>query len=408
MAANAIANLLERDYQPPKLMSMAMQDNTLTAWMPKDEKGYGDTCVVKFIGTNSGGSGTTVAQAEASIVDVGGNTASFSWFLHYTSDSVSNVEALKLANTSGLADLYQTKIKSSMEKHGNVIETMLFGTGDGLLGQIATGGISGNVVTLTNASDAFNFEPGMRITFDDTITGASPRAITGEGPIVLSVDRGVSTATVTFDDLGNVTAEAAGDYLFLKSYVNAGIWPGLQQIIPATVPAAGVLFGGLDRGGGTVDIQTYCGWRYPVAAGQSIVNALTMGLTYGGMFGKGDTVIMSHQKFGELIAELGNKVIFDGFVDSKYAINIAGVKFMGAGRAVTVVPAVKCPNRLVYVLTRDTWKLRSVQSPLISVATQTGKYLDESSADSVKLRWRTLALPVCREPVRNGVIVFAS
>ena len=404
--ASDLVNLLERDYQPKKLTSLALQDAPLSAFLMKDENGGGEKMVVRFWGAESGGSGTTVTEAEAQAYDGDADVASFNWKVHYTADAVDNV-VIEKSQGGGLSivDMLQHKIKSAMRRHGGVIESILFGNSHGLLGRIATGGISSNTITLEDPQTAANFEPGMHLSFGPNIDSSSLR--TGS-TYVTKVDRGALTAKVTVNSLGDVTSEAVLDYIFHKSYTGGAAPPGLQQIIPADVPAASEDFGGLDRS--TKDVVRYAGWRYPVPSGTSVLQGITLALTYGAQFGgKWESVFCGYEKYGQLMAELLAKGIFtpDTFKANDYVVNIHGVKIMGPKGPVMVVPSPKCPAKLMWALQRDTLRLRSVNGPLVKVATRTGRYIDAQSADQIKARWRSIFGVICPEPVANGCIKFA-
>lgn len=398
--ANVVASL-DRYYFPNKLISLALQKAPLTAWMPKDESAKGEFCVIRMHKHNAGGTGRTVAQAQASMKEDGYVRANLDWNLLYTEHTI-GIPAIKRAEGGGgITDILQMGIKTTMQRHGDVIEGLLFGAGHGKLGQVATGGISGNVVTLTNPDDTFNFQPGMECLFDDTADGSSPRA---GSDFVVSVDH--SGGTVTFSNLGAITGEAALDHIFLKSLENGNAPKGLSSIIPDAAPTGGDNFGGLDR---SVAPDELAGWRFTPQSGMTVTESLIRALRHGSKFGgKQDTIFMHEDLYTRLVLEQADRVVYQNMTSEKYGVNFRGVVLQGGDGMVNCLPSYRCPPLRAYALEQESWKLQSVNEPLIAVATKTGKYIDMESDDGIRLRWRSQFHPMCSLPGHNGVVKFAA
>lgn len=394
-----ILDALERHYQPKKLISMALKECPLTAWMPKDEDGSGDKCQMRFYVSQAGGVGSTMTLAKGRQIAPGFKSGTADWKLVRSYWSV-NQAAVNRTKGSSTIELLQEGIKSTMERHGNEIETMLFGTGNGLLGQRAS--ISSNTVTLTNPGEAFNFQIGQEVVADDTVDGSSLRV---GSTTVASVDYSANKVVLT--DASAITSFANADYLFLKDYQNAGAPAGLQKIIPSAAPSSsGDYLTGLDR---SVMPDMLAGFRYTGISGDTLTEQIIKFLQHGSKFGANpDTLFISTDRQTQLILEQKAMGVYEetSMSSKEYSINFVGVKFRGPKGPVNVFDSAKCPDTLGWALTREAWKLQSVQEPLIAVATKTGKYIDAEVEDDIVAKWRSQWQVECKWPVKNGCLTI--
>lgn len=391
-----IADILSRDYHPKKLISLALQKAPLTTYFPKTENGQGDLAIMRYHAWNAGGSGSTVAQAIATETPDGYKKASFDWRLHYTSYALGNPAIKRSQGSDQLVDVLQMGMKTTMARHGLNIETFLFGEGNGKLGQRAS--ISGNVITLVNPNDAWNFQVGQELVADDTNDGSSPRV---GSTTVTTVNK--SGGKVTVLNAAAIAAFADSDYLFLKTQIGATA-PGLAAIIPPTAPTAGDSFGGLDR---SIAPDELAGWRYTGTPGtrqtETLITALSVGSNFGG---KADTVVMSTSRLNTLILEQQDKVVYGEMKDEEFKVSRRTVVIQGPDGLVHCLGSPKCPDAYAWPLERETWNLNSVGEPLISNALRTGKVIDSETADDIRLRWRSQYALLCSLPGHNGCITW--
>ena len=398
--ATDVVAFYERVYTPKKIMSLALKDAPLTAYLPKDTSGSGENVTVRLLDKEMGGVGTTLSAAITAEKDPGAKKVILDYKKFYTSTSLTN-DAIELSEGNAITNMLKLAVESSMRNHGDQLESSLWGPVSGYIGRIATGGISGNVVTLTNANDCFNFEPDDIIIFDDTITGASPRA---GSAVVASVQ--YDAGTVTFVDLGTVTSEAAGDYLFKSTFENGAGPIGIQSWIPVTAPTAGDAFGtgSLDR---SLNPTRLAGWRYSASAGMSVKTAIIRGLSYGKNFGgRADTIFMSTDRMADLVLELGNQVVYDSMGSKEFQVNFRTVKFVGPQGDIQAVVAPKCPNNSMWALERSSWSIKSV-GELVRNPIRNNKVIDSELEDGVRLRWKTFYALTCHLPGHNGVITVS-
>jgi len=403
-ATSVVQNLLERDYQPKTLQSLAMQKNALLAFLPKSTNGGGLNCAVRYWYAEAGGVGPTVATAQAEAVNATGGSklATFDWKLVYSSMPVSNVDiALSTSGGLSIADWLPWKMKSKMEAHGQEIETHLFGGGNGMIGRVSSGYSSGNVITLTNPSDAHKFRVGMIIQTDNDIAGASPDSNT---TFVTAVDKKATSATITVDDATDITTISANDYIFHTGFLNGVAPPGLSAHLPTTAPVVGGGddFGGMDRSVAPVELA---GWRFATDSGEEKIDGIIRALTYGSQFGNPEGLFVSFQDYGELLVGLNDKTVYnDKMTSDEFKVQIAGVR-IAASSGTLIMPSIKCPVGTAYALTRNTWELRSV-GPLIAQTFRNGSSLDSSTADEIEVRHRSIYELICKSPKDNGVITF--
>jgi hypothetical protein len=393
-----ILDMLERDYKPNKLISLALQNAPLTAWLPKSEEGQGEICVMRFHTSFAGGSGANVTDAIAAEVADGYQKALVDWKLLYTASSMTNPAIQRSKGSKQLVDAWQQAIKGSMARHGNELETLMFGAGYGILGRRASA--STNVITLTLPGEAFNFQKGQVVGASANADGSSPRTGTTS---VASID--YSNNKITLVSAAGITSFADNDYFFVKGVVGTTAVPGgLARLFPPVAPTAGDNFGGLDR---STAPEQLAGWRYTGIAGDQVTEQIIKGLQFGSKFdGKPDTVFISVEKMTTLILEQANRVEYTSMKSEKYNVNFRGVVLQGPNGEVTVMSSAKCPDANGWALERDSLKLESVQEPLIAVATRTGKYIDSELNDLVRLRWRSQFQLECSLPGHNGVFNF--
>lgn len=391
-----VIDILSRDYHPKKLISLALQKAPLTSYFPKSENGQGEIAVMRYHAWNAGGSGATVPQAIATETNDGYKKATFDWRLHYTSYALGNPAIKRSQGSEQLVDVLQMGMKSTMARHGNNLETFLFGEGNGKLGQRAS--ISGNVITLVNPNDAWNFQVGQELIADDTNDGSSPRV---GSTTVTTVNK--SAGKVTVANAAAITAFADSDFLFLKTQIGATA-PGLAAIIPPVAPTAGDNFGGLDR---SVAPDELAGWRFSGTSGARQTETLISALSYGSNFGgKQDTVFMSTSRLNTLILEQVDKVVYGEMKDEEFKISRRTVVIQGPDGLVHCVGSPKCPDAYAWALERETWNLNSVGEPLISNALRTGKLVDSETDDNVRFRWRSQYALLQSLPGHNGCITW--
>ncbi len=392
-----LAAFTEVAYTPGTIKSLALKDAPLTAFLPKVPSG-GKNVTTRLLLREAGGQAPTLTAAIAAELDPAATDIVQNWKKFYTSFSLEN-DAIEQSEKNAIVQSLKLMYESTLRNHGDKLETCLWGNGSGAIGRIATGGISTHVLTLTNPSDCFNFEVGMTCVFDDTATGASLRS--GEA-VVASIQ--YSAGTVTFDDMGDVTGEAAGDYIFQKGFENAAGPVGIRAWL-TDVASSGDAFGV-----GSFDRYPYgeraSGWKYPASAGMSNREAIIKGLAYGKNFGgRPEVVFGSTSRVASLVTEMNNNAQWDGMASSELKLNFRGVKLLGPQGDILVVAATKCPDDTWFALTKNTWELHTL-GELIRNPVRGGKFIDAEALDGVVGRWKSSYVLSCHMPGHNGRITM--
>lgn len=406
-----IGDWLERNYQPGKLGNEAFKDAPLTAWLPHDEDAGGEMLVLRWEYGLPFGQGANYTQAKAR-ADLSGLKAAKAMLDYYPWYSVATVDNLAIERAAGgnlaAVEVLQRTIKREMEGHGDTLETFMFSDGYPTLGPI--GNISGSTFTV-NQEDIEKWEVDMEFVLAPSrTTGATDNS--GASLIVTKVDRNPSSLLITCNAgiTATIAAAANGHFAFIKTSrddtatIQTAL--GIAAFIPTTVSGSDAFgSGSLNR---SVDPYRLAGMRFTIAAGVSVqqglvdlyVQARKYKLNPDGMW-------CSYERWGKLIAEMGNNVRYINVENKKYGINISGVRLFTAQGEVAVFPSPKCPDANVWLLKRNTWRVYSVNGALIRPATRYQKALDSSTGDSVELRWRSFHQLGCLDPRQNGVGIFS-
>jgi len=404
-----IADWLERNYQPPKLGNTAFKDAPLTAWLPHDENAGGEVVVLRWRYGMSQGVGATYTQAKAR-ADLSGLKPAKVHVDYEPFYSVATVENLAIERAAGgnlsATNVLQRSINDAMEAHGDHLETFLFSDGWPALGQI--GAISGSTITLKDGSDIEKWEVDLEIVLAENRTTGNLRN-GGASLVVSKVDRDTNVITFTAGVVATIAAAAVNDFCFIKSTRNddasRACLIGILGYIPESV-ASNDAFGDTSFNR-SVDPFRLAGARLKISAGTSTTQGLIDFFVRCAKYKiKPDALWVSFERWGDLIKEQGSNVRYVDIENKKYGITITGVRLFTPKGEVPVIASSKCPNKYVWGLTRKSWKLFSVNGPLIRPATRYQKALDSSSGDSVELRYRSFAQLGCLEPHQNAIGYF--
>lgn len=303
-----------------------------------------------------------------------------------------------------------TEIDGVMEAVTQKLESDLFRSGTGSVGQISAGStVSTATITLANVNDVVNFEVGMTLAASAT-DGAANR--TGQ-EVVAGVNRNTGTLTSTSVAWNTViTALAAGDFLMRQGDLNLA-FTGLSAWIPATDPSA-TLFFGVDR---TADLTRLGGLRYDASTtGESMEEALIeIQGRIGREGGKPDTILMNNVDFRRLIKSTGSRVQYPRSTGKRMAkgssgdiasISFQSLELQGDYGVMDVIPAPKCPQGRAYCLTMDTWELCSI-GEIPKILMRDGLRIQrQATSDGYEVRIGGYGNAVCAQPGRNGVVLL--
>lgn len=209
------------------------------------------------------------------------------------------------ADKGAFYDLLTTRTDRILAELGDSFAFDLFRAGTGARGVVAAGGISGDVVTLTNANDVRNFKKGMTVIADNAANGLSPR--TGS-TTVAAIDP--AAGTITLASVAAITGTlTAGDYLFRKGDPGTCM-EGMESCTPLTAPVyLSDSFRGVDRG---ADVEGLSGVRIDDTS-SSIVTNLGLMAVRANMRGKKlKKGVLNPINFWTVSQLLGAKVQYEG------------------------------------------------------------------------------------------------
>ena len=432
-SANQIAALKEL-YTDDKeyLKDLVYKENPFLALVPKNESpdGFaGKYIPVPLEYGNPQGRSHTFADAQSQQTA----TSLVSFFVYVIQDyqlvTISNLlmEQTK-SNAGAFVDAAKLQMDGGFRNITNNIAFELFGSGTATRGVSAASssqsGANPNVVTLplTNAQQIVAFEVGMLIVASATDGGApstdavqvtsvdrASGIVTGNGVVISSganqasmsgnwaIGSGLAYLSVN-GDLPSAGASNTGSFLALS---------GLSAWIPVTSPASNDNFWGVNR---SADPTRLAGLRYN-ASSQTIEEGLTNALAFlNREGGKPDLAIMDFASYAALVNALGAKVQYVQVNHDEVEVAFEGITFQSAYGRVTVLADRSCQPQTCYLLTMNTWKLRSLgKVPHILTYGMEGlEGLRVGNADALEIRIGYYGNLICSAPGFNCVVQLSA
>lgn len=404
---------------------MCYKENPFLALVPKNESP--DGFAGKYIpvpleyGTPQGRSHTfTNAQNQQT------PTSLVSYFVFVIEDyqlvTITNLlmEQTK-TNAGAFVDAAKLQLDGGFRNITNNIAFELFGDGTATRGTSAatssqTGGTPNTVtLPLTNAQQIVAFEQGMLLVASATPGGvpstdtvmitAVDRAngiVTGTGSATaMSANWAIGTGAAALSILGDLPSTGAastGSFLALS---------GLAAWIPVASPASNDNFWGVNR---SADPTRLAGCRFN-ATSYTIEEGLTKALAFlNREGGKPDLAIMDFESYSSLVNALGAKVQYVQVNHDEVEVAFEGITFQSAYGRVTVLADRSCPPTTCYLLTMNTWKLRSLgKVPHILTYGMEGlEGLRVGNADALEIRIGYYGNLICSAPGWNCVVSLSS
>jgi hypothetical protein len=325
-------------------------------------------------------------------------------------------------NAGAFVDAAKLQMDGGFRNITNNIAFELFGSGTATRGASAatstqTGGVavSGTVLPLTNAQQIVAFEVGMLLVASAT-DGGAPSTDT---VIVTAVDRanGIVTGTASAatlsanwaigtgiayltisGDLPATGASTTGSYLALS---------GLAAWLPITTPSSTDSFWGVNR---SADPTRLAGCRFNAQA-YTIEEGMTSALAFlNREGGKPDLCVMDFASYASLVNALGAKVQYVQVNHDEVEVAFEGITFQSAYGRVTVLADRSCPPQTAYLLTMNTFKLRSLgKVPHILTYGMEGlEGLRVGNADALEIRIGYYGNLICSAPGWNCVVQLSA
>jgi hypothetical protein len=325
-------------------------------------------------------------------------------------------------NAGAFVDAAKLQMDGGFRNITNNIAFELFGSGTATRGIAAatstqTGGVAvgGVVLPLTNAQQIVAFEVGMLLVASAT-DGGAPSADT---VLITAVDRanGIVTGTASAATLSANWAIGTGiAYLSISGdlpttgAVNTGSYlalSGLAAWLPVTTPAVNDSFWGVNR---SADPTRLAGCRFNATA-YTIEEGLTNALAFlNREGGKPDLCVMDFASYASLVNALGAKVQYVQVNHDEVEVSFEGITFQSAYGRVTILADRSCPPQTAYLLTMNTWKLRSLgKVPHILTYGMEGlEGLRVGNADALEIRIGYYGNLICSAPGWNCVVQLSA
>lgn len=270
----------------------------------------------------------------------------------------------------------------------------LYGNGSGKIGQRAS--VVGQVITLTNADDAKNFQKGQYVQASATLTGGATRA--GQCQIT-AVNYGKVTSTITVDAVANITGFADADFLYNASDYDA-VPRGLEAWIPPTDPLSTDNFLNVNRSSDNLRLAGHRldGTGYGTLKEVSQDLAMLVGRLNPGTDKSG---FLNPIRWVDLEKDLGTKATRDPSDKATFGYQFIE-QFTVAGR-VRWYPDVDCPTNRMYIL-NPKGIFRKHLGKVPHIIDDDGQILVRvSNADAVEARWRFMGDIGLMYPGENGM-----
>lgn len=284
----------------------------------------------------------------------------------------------------------------------------LMRNGWGTKGVIATGGISGAVITLSNPEDIWGWERDQVVQFSSAEATAVLRGAAPNNKLtVQSVDRNAGTVTFTANVstiTGGGGSVAVGDFAFDMGNRQDSATPtplvvaGTGGWVPQSAPSSTTFFG-VDR---TQDSRLG-GLRFD-ARGKPIEEALISALAYAYRENaRPDRLYMNPTDYAGLINALGSRAVYVDLVGKDAPVGFKGVVINGAGGQVVVLANPSTPVGSSFALTLNTWTLHHLKE-LIHIYEDDGReFIRDISgpSDAVSVWFRFMGNLGCSGPSLN-------
>jgi len=406
--AAAMRDLLAEDY----LDDTFLRNNFLN-WVPKEGSNDGGKQVQQVLKTGATTQhGANDVAGLAGVSGAGPQRQAFftPWIASYGFAQVPMTDIiLSQSRDTSVVELLVDAVRDARKSCARDLEKAAAGDGFGTITTISA--TSGSyVLTAAQVSDCININ--LNDTFVTSAANNSSSLDTGSIQVT-AVDRDAGTFTVTASGGWTPTV---GHYVFntLDKISGAYATPykifGLSAWIPSaysgTTRSALSTLGGVTR---TTDPQNLGGvWGLGSArAIRASVNSIIAKIMPKADANP-DALWMSPNTLMALKNELNNQFRYVDMVDD-VEVNAEAIQFDTTNGKAKAMESFGIPDNLIYVLTRDTWKLRSpVGMELVQAATNNGKdFVDSYNSVQAQIRQMSLCNLSCAFPGANGVCVLS-
>jgi hypothetical protein len=393
------AGAVKQIYSPDQVEIITFQDNPLLALMAKDTTFDGAAFNEALIYGNPQGRGTTISQAQT--------TASASTIAGFQLKRVSNYGVASISNElieasasnkGSLLKALTTEIDGTFRNVSRSLAMQMYGDGTGSLGTVASTASSGTIITMTDVNQITNIDVNQSLDFWTATSSGTLHATA----TVTSVDYNAGTFTLGTAIAGALTSIASSDVILMTGDLNAAL-SGLAAWLPLTAPSSGDSFFSVNRSVSPTRLAGVRSKQVGVSIDEAIINgAADLGI----QGGASDYCFMDFLNWRNLVKILGPQV---RYMDLNVApkVGFQAVEVIGPKGKIKVIPDRNCPSNLAYLLSMDTWKLRSLGMAPKLLDSDGNRMLREATADNVQVRVGYYAQMGCSAPGHNAVIQLA-
>lgn len=377
-----------------------MKESPLLALMKKDTKFVGRNKVVDIIYAGNQARSQDISKALTHGGKHKGKAFTITRGHNYAVFSVDREAMLATESDEGaLVKLLATETDTAIQAFKNDLGNDLYGNGSGKRGQIATGGISTDTITLSEPNDVVKFEVGMKLVLSSTDGTGSVKA--GTVLTVIAVDRDAGKVKCDAAITTAVATAAAGDYIFVDG--DYGAKPkGLAAWLPSTAPTAGDSFFGVDR---SADPTRLAGIRFDGSA-LNHEEALIKGLKRFGRDGAFPKhVVMHPDDIGALELLLGSKREYAD-VEGPAGIGFSAILVRGPKGKVQVFEDPWAPKSTAFALNLEHWEMASLKEVPHFVLEDGSKLDRQQTADGFDGRLAGYYQFICEAPGQSGRIAL--
>lgn len=397
-------------YSPEKVRRMQYSKDPFMLMIKKNTQFYGKNFQQSVIYGNGGARSATFSNAQGRSSST--QTGVEKFLLTRNHDyGVALIDAETIessANDSGaLISATKTEFDSVLDNLIISSTGSLYGDGSGEIGQVKTNAAGGtDYLDLKDANDVVNMQIGQElVVWSATSSGTQRLFKTGTSAAVITkIDRDVGRIYFASGTIDTGVTIVANDYFFVNGDRGNKL-VGLNGWLPASAPTAGDSFFGTDR---STDAVRLGGVRYD-ASSQPLEEGLNNCAAR--LFREGATpthVLLPLEKYAELQNALGSKVQYVN-VTSKDVANISftGIKILSPKAVLTVLPSAYLAADVGYMLTMDTWCLRSLGEHIKPLMLDGQKMLRAASDDAYEARFGYYSQVGCSAPGWNARIKLA-
>jgi hypothetical protein len=390
---------LKRRYPQTEIENEVLKDNPALAIVPKDTESIaGDAMALALTYGDNQGRSHVFATAQANL----DNNKGVQFLLQTIDDfAVARIKDKVIKQSKGNPGAFLRAAEKEIDSTLNALKRNMgvefFRSGTGSRGQ-RSGALSGNILTLTQIQDVTNFEVGMKIKAS-AADGGALRA--GTAATIDSIDEDLGTLTST--TWGNITAFAASDFLYVEGdAANGGANVGLSGLaawIPSTAPGSTAFFG-VDR---TPNVTRLAGIRMDLSSRPLLEGGVQLANRIARSRGSPDYWVMNFEQFGNVLHELGSRVVYVDIVGSNGRVGFTGCMITAGKQKLVILPDQNCPHNLSYQLQLDSWKLYSM-GPAPDFLDEDGLKMSRLSDDTAyETRIGVYYQLGCTAPGYNGV-----